>query len=378
MQHVPNVALKPIEYLHGEPIVRWKKQEVRQSIAQQRLHMAVLGTAATATKVLTSGKEVGKPIANPARQEWMQARKNKYQRDKRGYIIDVTNEKEDNKGKGKAKEEAVVSKNKFEALEVEEDAQPILTITDGNVDGNGKNKGKDQVVKGNSKGGDTRKLLDKEGGNSSLNKEEFDARRVKKEAVDKANKEREAGLQKENLNPTSLGVQSSVMGTIADSPSTVPSPIDSRVEEEARKEATIDWVHIRFGTNKEELRQCNVNTNHSCQEIPSQTYEDAGQLEDGNEVSSKKALWSDEVELMEEQLDSKKSTDDKEDRDNMQLQKTVNLDDATVNISSSTTRVHDSLRTKVDQDKVLAGGDQEKGMDLEKQRHLSTAQLAKE
>ncbi|OIT05383.1 hypothetical protein A4A49_65159, partial [Nicotiana attenuata] len=43
MQHATNVALKPIEYLHGEPIVRWKKQEVRQSIAQQGLNLAVLG-----------------------------------------------------------------------------------------------------------------------------------------------------------------------------------------------------------------------------------------------------------------------------------------------------------------------------------------------
>ncbi|XP_070005549.1 uncharacterized protein [Nicotiana sylvestris] len=43
MQTVPNVAIKHIEYLHGEPIVRWKKQELRQSIAQQGLNLAVLG-----------------------------------------------------------------------------------------------------------------------------------------------------------------------------------------------------------------------------------------------------------------------------------------------------------------------------------------------
>ncbi|OIT05382.1 hypothetical protein A4A49_40637 [Nicotiana attenuata] len=277
MQHATNVALKPIEYLHGEPIVRWKKQEVRQSIAQQGLNLAVLGkfsygkpgihglrkvlpiqcelkspcsvgliedshvliklslmedyihllskpayylrtqnemwqmrctkwnpwwkvdeetpiaitwisfqdlppnffgrefvfslaravgrplhvdlatqngtrpscakqghkeeecwvinselrrleeqtgdvkddqniigTAATTTKVLTSGKVVGKPITNPAKQEWMQARKNKYKRDKRGYVIDESKKEEYNKG-------------------------------------NGKNKGKDQVIKGSSK-----------------------------------------------------------------------------------------------------------------------------------------------------------------------------------------------------------------------------------
>ncbi|OIT21316.1 hypothetical protein A4A49_56898, partial [Nicotiana attenuata] len=43
MQPVPNVALKPTEYLHGEPIVRWKIQEVCQSISQQGLNLAVLG-----------------------------------------------------------------------------------------------------------------------------------------------------------------------------------------------------------------------------------------------------------------------------------------------------------------------------------------------
>ncbi|OIT08020.1 hypothetical protein A4A49_03627 [Nicotiana attenuata] len=228
----------------------------------------------------------------------MQARKNKYQRDRRGYIIEETNEKEDSKGNGKAKEEAVMSKNKFETLEVEEDVQPILIITDGNVDGKDKNKRKEQVFKGTSKvqqqehkekgrdqspnptsngikGGDSRKLLDKEGGITTLNKEECEK-----------SKEGSCGQR----------IQSSHMGAQAVAPSTAPSSIDTRVDDETKKESTIDWVHRRFGTNKEELRQCNVTTNHSCQEIPSQTYEDAGQLEDGNEVNSKKALWSDEVE----------------------------------------------------------------------------------
>ncbi|OIT21306.1 hypothetical protein A4A49_37543 [Nicotiana attenuata] len=308
----------------------------------------------------------------------MQARKNKYQRDKRGHIIEEPKEKEDNKGKGKLKEEAVMSKNKFEALEVEEDAQPILTITDGNVDGKDKNERKDQGGKGTSKmqqqenkkkerdqspnptpngtrGGDSRKLSGKEGGTSTLKKEEFDARRVKKEAVEKANKEGEVVLQMKKLNPTSGGVQSSLMGALV--PSNTPIPIDSRIDVDAKKENTIDWVHRTFGTNKEELRQCNVTTNQSCQEIPSQTYDDAGQLEDRNEVSSRNVLWSNEVEVMEAKMGSKIPTEGKENRGNMQLQKTIKLDDATVNPSSSTARVEDRGTSIEDQVNVSAGGD---------------------
>lgn len=91
----------------------------------------VIGTIADTTKVLASGKVVGKIITNPTGQEWMQERKNKYQRDTRGYIIDNIKEKEANNGKGKAKVEAVTTNNKFHALEVEENDQPILSITEG-------------------------------------------------------------------------------------------------------------------------------------------------------------------------------------------------------------------------------------------------------
>lgn len=47
-------------------------------------------------------------------------------------------------------------------------------------------------------------------------------------------------------------------------------------------------MHRRFGTSKEELMQLNVTTNHSCQDIPSQTYGDSGQQEECNEVNSAK------------------------------------------------------------------------------------------
>ncbi|OIT33309.1 hypothetical protein A4A49_09719 [Nicotiana attenuata] len=42
-----------------------------------------IGTAANSTKVLSNGKVLGKPVVNQARQEWMQARSNKYQHDNR-------------------------------------------------------------------------------------------------------------------------------------------------------------------------------------------------------------------------------------------------------------------------------------------------------
>lgn len=48
----------------------------------------VVRIAATSTKVLISGKLLGKLVTNTMRNEWMQRRKNKYQRDSRGYIID--------------------------------------------------------------------------------------------------------------------------------------------------------------------------------------------------------------------------------------------------------------------------------------------------
>lgn len=54
------------------------------------------------------------------------------------------------------------------------------------------------------------------------------------------------------------------------------------------------------------------------------------------------------------------------------------MEDATVNPSSSKTRVHDRLPSTVDQGNVSAGGDHEKGIELEKQRSSATAPLAKE
>ncbi|OIT06931.1 hypothetical protein A4A49_03443 [Nicotiana attenuata] len=215
MQTLAKLPVKTVEFLHGEPVIKWKKQEVKQSIIQQELHKShedkeeeqnagkeLVGTAANSTKVLSSGKVVGKPITNHAKKEWMQARMNKYQRDNRGHITKDKQGKEDDKGKGKAKFEEVVTKNKFNALEVEEVHHPTLQITEGEGEDHGNApEGVQELVKANS-----------------------------------------------------------------------IVPTDQRTDDGANKESTIDWVHRRFGTSKEELRQLNVTINQSCHEIPSQTY----------------------------------------------------------------------------------------------------------
>lgn len=85
--------------------------------------------------------------------------------------------------------------------------------------------------------------------------------------------------------------------------------------------------------------QLNVTTNHSCQDIPSQTYGDSGQQEECNEVNSAKVSWGEEVEAMDDQKGVTKVMEDKEEKDSTQLQKTVKIVDATVNPSSAQTRV---------------------------------------
>lgn len=120
-------------------------------------------------------------------------------------------------------------------------------------------------------------------------------KRVKQEVVEKV-------LEKERTgNPTPTGIQlSTKKGDQELAKASSTNPIEERIDENARKESTIEWVHRRFVTSKEELRALNVTTNHSCHDIPYQTYDDAGQLEENNEVNSGKALWSDEVESIME------------------------------------------------------------------------------
>lgn len=116
----------------------------------------IVGTTTTSSKVLSSGKVLGKPITNQVKYEWMQVRKNKYQRDNRGHIIDNLKEKEASNVKGKTKVDALATKNKFDALEVEEIDQPTLRITG--------SKGNDKVNEKKKKQGDNeaKKVREKE------------------------------------------------------------------------------------------------------------------------------------------------------------------------------------------------------------------------
>ncbi|OIT38997.1 hypothetical protein A4A49_10545 [Nicotiana attenuata] len=299
----------------------------------------------------------------------MQARKNKYQQDNRGYIIENTKEKETTNSKGKDKAEAVSTKNKFNAMVVKENAQPILTMMDAKVDDNGKNKVKESAFKdvikvqdqakkkkdgghnGNHKSigikeGESAKdlekvkestLINKDSKahnvvNASLNKEVFDARHIKKEAVKAANKEREAALKEIKLNPTPVGIQSPATKGVLEVPKeTTPSSIDASCEEE---------------------------------------------LDEYNEMNSKKELWSDEVEIMEDQLATTNATGDNEKRSNKQVQKTANFEGATVNPSSPNTRVLDNSSSKVDQSIPSVGGDRGKVMEPGNQRALAIVSLA--
>ncbi|OIT27994.1 hypothetical protein A4A49_21527 [Nicotiana attenuata] len=273
----------------------------------------VVGTAANSTKVLSSGKVLGKPVTNNAKQEWMQARKNKYQRDKRGYIIVEIKEKEDNKGKGKLNEGTVISKNKFGALEVEEEAQPIMQITDGKGEERDKALGQDQICKenikekqlennGNKKGtspnptangigeGISGKSVYKEGGKMSINKVEVEARKIKKDAVEKVNMVRESG---------------NIFGVI---------------------QATM----MQLERNKR-LSGCIGDLG-----------QDSGQKEDINEVNSAKTLWSEEVEVME------------------------------INLSNCQARVEDNSSYMVNQAEVQTGKDQ--GVSEEARKQEGSAQ----
>ncbi|OIT19689.1 hypothetical protein A4A49_40903 [Nicotiana attenuata] len=171
----------------------------------------------------------------------MQARKNKYQRDKRGYIIDNTKEKEPNNGKGKAKVEVLTTKNTFNALEVEEIAPPTLMITDGK----GNNSNNEQHKK--QEGDKSKKDQEREQEGTLSPKPtgiriDMAARHVKKEAFETANKEN-------NMKPIQTRIQSpGVKGTQELAKASSPIPIKAWIDEGVNKESTIEWVHRRFGS----------------------------------------------------------------------------------------------------------------------------------
>ncbi|OIT33577.1 hypothetical protein A4A49_09466 [Nicotiana attenuata] len=260
----------------------------------------------------------------------MQARKNKYQSDRKGYIIEDKAGKEVDKGKEKTKFDEFTTKNKFNALEVEEVMNPPLQITEGKGEDHNndkkKNQGEKQSMKNPEKGseGKNGKLppnpntAGKGGTGNSIplgEGSQVELERVKKEAVEKV-------LEKSS-NPTPSRIQSSG-----------DQDVEQELEERVNKESTIEWVHRRFGTNKEDLRKLNVTTNHST--IP---------------------LWSDEVEVMDEQQGLANARVYKEEELINQMQKTGNTVAATVNPSSPKTRADCSLSsTDLQPGKSIGGG----------------------
>lgn len=103
--------------------------------------------------------------------------------------------------------------------------------------------------------------------------------------------------------------------------------------------------------------QLNVTTNHSCQEIPSQTHEESGQPEKLHELNSAKTLWSDKVELMDNQIGAIQSKGDKEKRDNKHLQETGNTLDTTENSGNPKARLDYNLNSmKLNVGKEIGGG----------------------
>ncbi|OIT03752.1 hypothetical protein A4A49_12492 [Nicotiana attenuata] len=196
----------------------------------------VVGTVATSKKVLRSGKVLGKPVPNATRNEWMQRRKNKYQRDSRGYIIDEA-------GSGDV----------TNTQELKEKKDKELTGKDDDV---GKEKSNVPMQTSNMF--------------TLLEEGEIDVQKqIKKEVVEKVLNKEKAEAKK--ANPTSSGKGTPNKVGVQNPANQIPSPSDVGIgiEEAKENESTIEWVHRRFGTSKEELREMNVTLNHYCHEISS-------------------------------------------------------------------------------------------------------------
>ncbi|XP_070048976.1 uncharacterized protein [Nicotiana tomentosiformis] len=194
-----------------------------------------------------------------------------------GHIIETTNEKENDNVKRKNKVEVVTTKNKFDALEVEEIDQPTLRIIDGKGVNNSKAQQKKQQgveskkVQENEQSkrvedstsnpknngisiGESVKELEKARNssikptenqvhvdNKSLKKGE-EARHAKREAMlEVANKEREEANKGKSSNPNPYGILSSGKNRVQDlDDASSPNLNDAGIEENIRKESTIE------------------------------------------------------------------------------------------------------------------------------------------
>ncbi|OIT04514.1 hypothetical protein A4A49_00777 [Nicotiana attenuata] len=238
-------------------------------IEDQGTEKEVFGTTADSSKVLSSGKE----------------------------------QKFDNV-KGKNKAEAVATKNKFDALKLEEFDPPALQITCGKEDGTVKEKVKKMKLNVSNKEKEKKQLDNAQ----------------KRTPIPKGTGSSIFAPRECNLNPNATG-----------------NGVDTQ------KERTVDWVQRRFGAPKESL---NVTTNYSCQEVPSQTMGGySKEIEITGTTNDGKELWSDEVELMKENVkDNQEDISNNQREDEQEKLAGSSHEDATVN---------PSLKTRVEGDHVF-------------------------
>ncbi|OIT39561.1 hypothetical protein A4A49_05763 [Nicotiana attenuata] len=289
----------------------------------------LVGTAADATKVLSSGKVLRKPLPDPAKQKWIQWRQSRYSRDKRGHIIEALKDQEADELKGKNKEEKVVTKNKFDAVEVEEIKQPALTITDGKENSNDKVKEKMRPEKESQKAKKKKQLENTQISRSYpkknrsnnvtvLKQGEEEDRRIKKEVVlQVVNGEKKKANKEDSLNPNS---------TVRASP-----------REKENQNA-----------NKEKL----PNTNDT------RIDEESARNEENQEGGIGRSLWSDDVDNTEVRIGANISPTTKQKISNMQEQLSGTVDTgATVNPSVLKPRLEGSLSSRKQQSIHLARDD---------------------
>ncbi|XP_070057234.1 uncharacterized protein [Nicotiana tomentosiformis] len=182
-------------------------------------------------------------------------------------------------------------------------------------------------------------------------------KQIKKEDVEKVlSREKNEVKKATNPNPISTGKTTPKKnGTIIAVRENSTNHNVTGIEKGSKKESTIEWVHRRFGTSKEELRELNVTTNHSCHDIPSQSCEDSEDNGVINEANSGEVLLSDEVEKM----DGPTSSRNKEEKGSIQEELEDNLcPSAIVNPRAPQTRVQTSQGSTKRQEKVSLGDDQ--------------------
>ncbi|OIT00250.1 hypothetical protein A4A49_02034 [Nicotiana attenuata] len=199
------------------------------------------------------------------------------------HIIEDPNNKNDDKGKGKAKEEAVTTKNSFDVLE-----ERVNVKSSGNPNpipnGNGSMAtGKEGIP--NLKGEGTNHLQD--------------LIRVKKKAVEKVLEKEKKGNH--SPTPTGKGTKAAIKeagdGIANFLDVSTPIRTGNGGNKEIQKERTVDWVTRRFNAACEDIH---VTTNYSCQHIPTQTFDNSSQgLETSKTLTDARKAWSDELDEVE-------------------------------------------------------------------------------